>query len=117
MTLALPWPPSVNHYWVRTRNGGMRVSDRGVTFRNTVTLLIGAAGLGGNTRLGRLSVRLCLWQPDARRRDVDNICKATLDALAHAGVYGDDSQIDVLHVERLGVDRTNPRVNVELSEL
>ena len=26
MTITLPWPPSVNHYWLRNRNGSVRVS-------------------------------------------------------------------------------------------
>lgn len=39
--------------------------------------------------------------PDRRARDLDNILKALLDALAHAGVYADDSEIDELHIYRL----------------
>jgi crossover junction endodeoxyribonuclease RusA len=36
------------------------------------------------------------FPPDRRRRDLDNIQKPVLDALEHAGVYEDDSQIDLL---------------------
>ena len=38
--------------------------------------------------------------PDRRRRDIDNVGKALLDALQHAGCFDDDEQIDVLHIER-----------------
>jgi crossover junction endodeoxyribonuclease RusA len=38
--------------------------------------------------------------PDRYRRDLDNVCKAMLDALGHAGVYQDDSQIDRLEIVR-----------------
>jgi len=41
-----------------------------------------------------------LFPPDRRKRDVDNILKALLDALTHAGVYEDDSFIDDLRVVR-----------------
>jgi len=54
----------------------------------------------GKPMTGRLAVTVDLYPPDKRRRDVDNSAKATLDALAHAGVYEDDSQIDDLHIRR-----------------
>lgn len=43
---------------------------------------------------GRLKVRLDAWMPDRRRRDLDNLRKVLMDALTHAGVWEDDSQID-----------------------
>jgi crossover junction endodeoxyribonuclease RusA len=38
--------------------------------------------------------------PDKRRRDLDNLGKAACDAMAHVGLYRDDSQIDDWHVIR-----------------
>jgi crossover junction endodeoxyribonuclease RusA len=43
------------------------------------------------------------FPPDRRRRDLDNLAKPTLDALEHAGVYEDDSQIDLLIIRRRDV--------------
>jgi crossover junction endodeoxyribonuclease RusA len=40
------------------------------------------------------------FPPDRRRRDLDNIQKALLDSLEHAGVYADDNQIDLLIARR-----------------
>jgi crossover junction endodeoxyribonuclease RusA len=40
------------------------------------------------------------FPPDRRRRDLDNLQKAVLDSLAHAGIYADDSQVDLLVVRR-----------------
>lgn len=34
--------------------------------------------------------------PDRRRRDIDNGCKAVFDALTHAGVWKDDSQVKLM---------------------
>jgi crossover junction endodeoxyribonuclease RusA len=48
----------------------------------------------------RVSVSIVLKPPDRRRRDIDNTAKAILDALAGAGVYDDDCQIDRLTIER-----------------
>jgi crossover junction endodeoxyribonuclease RusA len=42
-----------------------------------------------------------LYPPDKRKRDVDNVLKPLLDALEHANVYENDSQIDKLYVERM----------------
>ena len=65
--------------------------------------------------LGRLYVTITAYQPDNRRRDLDNLPKAILDALQHAGVYEDDSQIDELRIGR-GLDKESPRVEVAIEE-
>jgi crossover junction endodeoxyribonuclease RusA len=51
---------------------------------------------------GRLSVRIEAQPPDKRKRDLDNLLKAPLDALTHAGLWVDDEQIDELTIVRLG---------------
>ena len=48
---------------------------------------------------GRLRVTMLLNPPDRRARDIDNPIKAVLDALTHAEVWADDSQIKKLEVE------------------
>jgi len=54
---------------------------------------------------GRLAVHITLFPPDRRKRDVDNILKALLDACEHAGCYESDSQIDELHIVRQEVKK------------
>ena len=48
----------------------------------------------------RVKVSLYLIMPDNRKRDIDNVLKAVLDAIGHAEIYHDDSQVDELHVVR-----------------
>jgi crossover junction endodeoxyribonuclease RusA len=48
----------------------------------------------------RLQMQVTLYPRDRRKQDIDNRIKALWDALADAGVYEDDSQIDVLIVQR-----------------
>ena len=115
MKITTPYPPSVNHMWVRNRNGSVRVSAAGKLFRDEVTMM--RPGPGKLCLTGRLAVSVRLHAPDKRRRDLDNSMKALLDALAHALVYVDDSQIDRLVVERGPVDRKNPRAEVEVVEI
>lgn len=95
--LELPWPPSVNHYW---RHVGRKVliSSKGRAYRQSVISLVAYENIEPIT--GRLAVTIMAYPPDKRRRDLDNLPKALLDALEHAGVYEDDGQIDRLTIGR-----------------
>ena len=100
LTLELPYPPSVNHYWRRV---GARtlISREGRRFRERVVSILARRRVRLMT--GPLAVRVIAHPPDRRRRDLDNITKALLDALEKGGVYGDDSQIDRLEIVRAQV--------------
>ena len=96
-SLHLPYPPSVNHYW--GQSGKQRfIGKKGKEFRQAVAEA--CLDLELATMDGRLSVHVAIWPPDNRKRDVDNILKPLLDAMEHAGVYENDSQIDELHIIR-----------------
>lgn len=102
VNLRLPYPPSVNHMW--GANGPRRfIRKPGVEFRNTVCRAVIDSGME-LAFTGRLAICIELVMPDRRKRDIDNIQKAVLDALAHAGVYKDDCQIDEIRVRRLHVE-------------
>jgi crossover junction endodeoxyribonuclease RusA len=102
--LSLPWPPSANRIW-RTPNKGplagrTMLSADGRQYRQAVQNTV-INQLGTLPQIGaRLKVSLVLNPPDRRKRDIDNSAKACLDAMMHAGVYRDDSQIDDLHIIR-----------------
>ncbi len=96
MVMTLPYPPSINHYWRRVGHRTL-ISREGRTFRRNVCALLGG---GGPPTAGRIALAMDAFPPDRRRRDLDNLPKAVLDSLAHAGVYEDDSQIDLLIIRR-----------------
>lgn len=98
----LPYPPSVNHYW-RMVGSRMLISREGRAFRQRVCPILAASGM--KTLLGRLTVKIEVCPPDHRRRDIDNVQKAVLDALEKGGAYEDDSQIDLLITKRKEVVR------------
>ena len=96
--LTLPYPPSGNH-----RNGmrGKHVYrlSKTVLFFDVVRVIC-AAENATRGLTGRLSVTYKVFPPDRRRRDIANVEKAASDALSEAGVWGDDCQIDELHMYR-----------------
>ena len=96
LEVTLPWPPSVNMYW-RTVSGRIIISSYGREYRKAVAdqILIQRAQKHFD---GLLRLTVEAHRPDNRRRDLDNLLKATLDSLAHAGVYEDDSQIQDLRI-------------------
>lgn len=108
------FPPSVNHLWRRSRNGRIHVSSAGRSFRSFVRV---SCLRDGTPRLeGELTFEAAVFFPDHRRRDLDNILKALLDAFEHAGIYHDDSQIVDLRIRREGYE-TGGRVFVRISEM
>ena len=104
MTLVLPFPPSVNTYWRAPNKGPLAgrhmVSADGRKYQSAAC----AAIIEQLRRLPKPSteqaaVEITLYPPDARRRDLDNYNKALFDALTHAGVWEDDSQVKRMLVE------------------
>ena len=97
--LELPYPPSVNHYY---RHVGPRtlISREGRRFRQRVCASL--ANVGDRRLQGPLHIEIEVYPPDRRRRDIDNVQKALLDALQHGGLYEDDSQIVKLDIEKHG---------------
>lgn len=98
MKLILPFPPSVNTYWRAPNKGPLKgrhlISADGRKYQSAAC----AAIIEQLRRLPKPStepaaVEILLFPPDARRRDIDNYNKALFDALTHAGVWEDDSQV------------------------
>jgi crossover junction endodeoxyribonuclease RusA len=101
----LPYPPSVNRIWrstIRMTAEGPRLrvllSQEGRAYRRQIMDLVSRHGCVPLAQ--ELAVFVHIYPPDWRRRDADNIAKALNDALTHAGIWRDDSQIGELHLYR-----------------
>ena len=94
--LELPFPPSVNTYW-RNFQGRMLISKKGREYRKAVADQV-LIQKGAKHYQGKVKMTIEAWRPDERRRDLDNLLKAPLDALTHAGVYMDDHLIVDLRI-------------------
>lgn len=93
----MPWPPSNNKYWRHYRNRVV-IGPDGVAYRTAVQDFLDDRGVSFGGK--RLSVTIRLLANTKRKFDLDNFAKVILDSLAHAGVYDNDSQIDLLTMER-----------------
>ena len=108
--LLLPFPPSVNNLFAQI--GRRRVmSKRGRIYRSAVVAICGPR----KPLTGEVHVKIDVYPPDRRRRDIDNLSKAVLDGLKAGGVYEDDSQVGHLDILRCAVSKPG-RVVVQVEE-
>lgn len=110
--MTLPFPPSFNHYWRRVGNKTL-ISVRGRKYRKEVVSLL---RLDARFLQGDVEFSAVYYPPDRRKRDLDNLLKALLDSLQHAGVYSDDSQVKSIAI-RFGEVRTGGSVDVVVKTL
>lgn len=97
--LFIPFPPSINSFYIKTRNG-VFISKKGAAFQSSGILTI-QAQLGAFEPLGEpLCMKVVVYPPDKRKRDLDNYMKPLLDTLTKAGVWLDDSLVDQLLIYR-----------------
>lgn len=116
----LPYPPSVNHYWVAGRKklpNGRTIPTRykskaACAFIGAVKLIVGKR----LTSLNRCGIEILVYPPDKRCRDIDNIVKGIFDSLITSGLMQDDEQIDDMRVIRCNTIKGG-KVRVKLYEL
>jgi len=118
--LVLPWPPSVNNYFIETYSKKHKrvfkfVGEAGVRYRKNVLAAVLTNGMPPKLR-GHLKLEGTFHPPDERKRDLDNLLKSLLDAMQEAGVYGDDCQIREMDV-RFGMKVEGGRATIKLTTL
>ena len=112
--LYLPFPPTVNSYYVKTKRG-VFISAKGKKFRAQAAESV-LQQLGDPPTIAeRMLVEVVLFMPDRRIRDVDNYMKALLDSLTCCGLWEDDSLIDQLFNYRGDVVKPHGRVFLRIS--
>jgi crossover junction endodeoxyribonuclease RusA len=120
VTVTLPYPPTTNHAYLVARGRKVKTQvardyAHEVMWRVADEMRVDPDG-GWPTSDDRLAVRVQVFMPDRRRRDLENTTKLCLDAVCkQLGI--DDSQIDRLTLERAPVDRQNPRLVLTLEAL
>ncbi|ELZ8590874.1 RusA family crossover junction endodeoxyribonuclease, partial [Escherichia coli] len=90
-------------------------SKAGERYRRAVALIVRQQRLKLSLS-GRLAIKIIAEPPDKRRRDLDNILKAPLDALMHAGLLMDDEQFDEINIVR-GKPVSGGRLEIKITEV
>ena len=95
VALELPWPPSLNSYYMVVAGRKKGRSQRGRIYRDDVHQIL--MDRKTTPMHGDLRLEVYFFPPDRKARDFDNHFKAMLDALQHDkyGLFLDDSQIKV----------------------
>lgn len=124
VSIALPFPPSTNHYWgnrvVVPRHGkpfvNTYLTSEAKRFRAEVQITI-LQRFGRLRPLDcRLAISIVAHMPDRRIRDLSNLLKATEDALTHSDVWTDDGLIDQITISR-GVVKKGGQLIVTIDRL
>jgi len=113
--LTLPVPPSVNHYYVRTKYG-MAIGKEGKAYREKVYLEVKNKYPRHTTFDRKVSVLIDFVPGSKRRRDVDNVLKCLLDSFEKAEIYSNDFQVNVLLIKRLEPQKDNGHLKVKIYE-
>lgn len=84
--LELPYPPTVNHYWKHTKQGRHYISKAGREFKKIATEVCSQF----DPIIGQVEIKIKIYFPDNRARDLDNLPKGIFDSLVGAGLIQDD---------------------------
>lgn len=109
LKFTLPYPPSVNTYWRHAVTKGPKkhavtyLSQKGREYRATVACILG--NMMDEPIDEPIRLRLDVFLPDRRKRDIDNILKSLLDSMQHAGIYKDDVIITTMVVNKLAIQK------------
>lgn len=100
LVLNLPLPPTVNHY-IKSSGHRRYLSKEAIEFKKQVADYVSDYKV---PKLGdaRIEMHITIHFANKRRQDLDNRVKSLWDSLGGngAGVFDDDSQIDVLFLQR-----------------
>jgi Holliday junction resolvase RusA-like endonuclease len=120
LTVIVPiLPPTANHMYKPNGRGGKLLTDEAITFRAEIAVEVREVVrlTGWRMPAGPLQLTLLLtFGTRARRLDIDNRIKSAQDALALALGF-DDSRIDRIVIERVGVDPKRPLCEMILEGL
>ena len=115
INISLPWPPSVNRVW-RSVGGRVLLSAEGRAYRQAVAVAVLEQHGAGDPLTGRLSMIIEAYPPDRRKRDIDNLAKASIDAIGSTKlIFVNDSQIDHLSIHRCAVEKPG-RLEIQIWE-
>ena len=124
LLLELPVPPPQSAYYGMTStvaSGGQSrpivyISAVGRTYRKRVANVLKYMKYDRTPMLGRIKVQVIFHFETKRACDLDNRLKCLFDTLTNCVVWGDDDQVDEIHVTR-GEKRPGGVCFVQIEEM
>lgn len=114
MKLMLPYPPSANKLWKPVAAGKMPRTPEYRAWMTEASWLAALAAREQGRIRGTYKVLVEVCPPSLkRRRDLDNLLKATSDALVKGGVVEDDSLCQEITVRWTVLDEPGLMVTIE----
>jgi len=114
LKMSLPLPPSVNHMYYNTRNGGKRLTGKAENYIRKSRALINAAIEEQNWIEQSPStwyyLDLVFFMPDRKIRDSHNMLKLLLDVMEGI-VYKNDYYV-CPRIQSVEYDKENPRIEL-----
>lgn len=112
-SFSLPFPPSVNNYFTVVRGRKIKSARaRNYCIEAQAQLIVQWVPRFS----GKLGIEIEVAEPDARRRDLDNLLKGILDSLSCADRIDDDSNFDKISISRRGKE-TGGKVFVRMWQI
>lgn len=96
----LELPPTVNHIYRRGRCGNRYKTAATRHYQAQVSQTLANIWHGQPPYTGPVELRIIFVTATRRKWDIDNRVKALQDCLMLSGVIQDDTQVQILHVER-----------------
>lgn len=93
-------PPTVNHYYRTSSHGWRYKTSSGRKYQERTISTLEQNWQGRPAYTGDVELRIEFTAKSRRKWDIDNRVKALQDCLSLAGIIEDDSQVQILHVER-----------------
>lgn len=93
-------PPTVNHLYRTGRFGFRYKTEKGRKYQSHVSSLLAYKWQGRTPYSGDIELCIEFTVKTRRKWDIDNRVKALQDCLSMAKIIEDDSQVQILHVER-----------------
>lgn len=112
--LNLPWPPSVNHLYMRTLRGVFLTPRAKQYYDNAEMLLMLNPNKPKVAILDNVQLKVNAYPPDRRKRDDDNIMKVLSDVLVKGGILADDSLIRKRITELFEYNKENKTRGVDI---
>lgn len=109
--LTLPLPPTLSKATNNYGNRRIKSAEAKAWELEAGWLLNGKGSITGD-----VEVYYGIYYKDNRKQDLANREKLTSDLLTKHGLIEDDCKIVKMTLEKLGVDKHNPRIEIEIKE-